>query len=87
MLTGAAVFPQPDTDYGLLLIGLRKGLFSNDDTYDAKVAEFVDGYLGTPELPGGDVRLPGARRYQNAERARVEGLSIPDTLASLLGLR
>ncbi|MBT3377662.1 MAG: Ldh family oxidoreductase [Lentisphaerae bacterium] len=88
VLTSAAVFPAPDTDYGLLMVGLRKGLFSDDDTYDAAVAEFVSGYLETPELPGETVRLPGAKRYENARRTLDQGvITIPDRLADLLGLQ
>lgn len=61
-VTGASVIPPAGQDYGLLLIGLQRGLFAAPESYDAAVAEFAERYREVPARPGHQVRLPGSRR-------------------------
>lgn len=85
VMTGAQVFPPGGAGYGLLLIGIAKGRFADDDGYDRAVAEFVAGYEAAPALPGEEVRVPGRRRYENARQAQGR-LEISAELTELLRL-
>jgi L-2-hydroxycarboxylate dehydrogenase (NAD+) len=72
-LTGSAPIPRGGKDYGLLLIGLQRGLFAGNEEYDTAVKRFIAAYLDVPERPGMEVRLPGSRRYENRRDAEHRG--------------
>jgi len=84
-LTGSPSVPDPGAGYGLLMVGLERGVFAGAQHYDRAVAEFIERYLAVPARPGMEVRLPGSRRYRS-RRAAGEEIEISDELAELLGL-
>lgn len=86
VLTGSAAVPRPGHEYGLLLIGLAKGVFVGDEVYDRMVGEFAEAYDAVPPMAGHRVRLPGVRRFEMQRIAREGKLCIPDETAALLGV-
>ena len=84
--TGADTFPPAAQNYGLLLIGFRKGLFAGDDGYDGAVQGFISEYLSVPSQTGSEVRLPGASRYQKRGDPDSRMVAVSDDLVHLLEL-
>jgi LDH2 family malate/lactate/ureidoglycolate dehydrogenase len=84
-LTGAAVYPEGGSGYGLLLLGIDRARFGTREQYDAAMTEFLAGIADSPAAPGEEVRVPGSRRYATA-RAAAGRVDISDDLADLLGL-
>jgi LDH2 family malate/lactate/ureidoglycolate dehydrogenase len=86
VLTGADPIPPSAQNYGLLLLGFRRGLFAGDEAYDQAVQKFASEYLSVPAQSGSEVRLPGASRYRRKEAPESRMISISDDLTRLLGL-
>jgi len=86
ILTGASPIPPHGHEYGLLFIGMSKGLFAGEAGYDEALAQFAAAYLSTPPIKGSVVRLPGSKRFENCRNGRKSGLDVSDELAKLLGL-
>jgi len=86
-LTGAGVIPPAGKDYGLLLIGLEKGLFAGDDGYEGAIREFIERYQAVPAREGCEVRLPGSGRYRGAKEREAAELEVSAELVELLDLR
>lgn len=86
-LTGADPVPEEGDGYGLLMVGLQKGVFAGNVGYGEAVAEFARRYENVPNRDGAEVRLPGKRRYQNQRANREAGeIEISDELADMLDL-
>ena len=86
-LTGSPPIPRGGKGYGLLLVGLKRGVFCGTEKYDAAVQEFIDAYLEVPERPGHEVRLPGSRRYRNYRTGEATGtVQVSEELVELLEL-
>ncbi|MBS3763434.1 MAG: Ldh family oxidoreductase [Planctomycetes bacterium] len=86
VFTGAAPIPDEGKDYGLLMIGYRRGLLAGEQNYDHAVQEFIQRYLSVPERPGMEVRLPGSQRYENLRQREKQPIEISEELARELGL-
>ena len=63
------------TRFGQALLAIDPRALAGDEVYLERVETLIAVMIADPA-----VRLPGARRYDNAERARREGLSVPADL-------
>lgn len=87
VLTGSPPIPRGGKGYGLLLVGLERGVFAGPEGYDAAVERFVEAYLDVPEREGMDVRLPGSRRYANRRACEESGtVEVSAEIAEMLAL-
>jgi (2R)-3-sulfolactate dehydrogenase (NADP+) len=83
-LTGAAIGPEADSFFaeqgnrpriGQAFLAIDPGALAGRERYFERVETVIAAMLADPE-----VRLPGARRFTAALRARADGIEVPDAL-------
>jgi len=88
-LTGAAIGPEADSFFaeqgnrprvGQAFVAIDPGALAGRERYFERVEAVVARMLADPE-----VRLPGARRFAAQQRARAQGLEVPDELLAKIG--
>jgi LDH2 family malate/lactate/ureidoglycolate dehydrogenase len=86
-LTGASAVPGLLSDYGILVLALRRDILVGPGVYEAVSDELLAAVKGAkPARAGQPPLLPGERSAANRRRAAVEGIEVGDELyAQLFG--
>jgi LDH2 family malate/lactate/ureidoglycolate dehydrogenase len=80
-LTGATAVPPSLSDYGILVIALRRDILVDADTYDSKSSELERAVKAARvEDRESPALLPGERSAANRSRSATEGIEISDSL-------
>jgi LDH2 family malate/lactate/ureidoglycolate dehydrogenase len=80
-LTGATAVPPTLSDYGILVIALRRNILVDKNSYDRASAQLENAVKNSRVADGGSPPLlPGERSSANRRRSSSDGIEVSDQL-------